>query len=232
MGSLRFAHEVAGMGLLERIQHVLRANLADLLARADNPEATLNRVIAQMEDNLGEAQVEVVAAEREHRRLHSLRLEHEAEAAKAEKKALLALQRGSEELARAALRRKHAGLRAAETYKRQAQAQQSGVASLHGLLQALEAKIAEARQRRDILLARRRLASAQQGLADLVYGGSSEHGRTVERIEDSILTDETAAEVLAELQADAWESRLDPAEADPETKIEEELARLKEKLSP
>ena len=92
-------------------------------------------------------------------------------------------------------------------------------------------KIAEARQRRDILLARRRLAMAQQSLADLVHGGRSEHGRTVERIEDRILTDETAAEVIAELQGDAWEARLKKTEADPEAIIEEELARLKQKLS-
>ena len=219
------------MGLLERIQHVLRANLAELLARADNPEATLERLIAQMEDNLGEAHTEVVAAEREHRRLDSLRLEYEAQAAKAEKKALLALKRGDERLARGALRRKHEALDLAQRYARQAQAQQSGVNSLRSLLQALEQKIAEARQRRDILLARRRLAMAQQSLADLVHGGHSEHGRTVERIEDRILTDETAAEVIAELQGDAWEARLKQTEADPEAIIEEELARLKQKLS-
>jgi len=219
------------MGLLERIQHVVRANLGDLLARADNPEAALNRVIAQMEDSLAEAHNEVIAAEREHRRLLNLRLEHEAEATKAEGKALLALKRGSEELARNALRRKQDALGSAGTYGRQAEAQQNGVASLRSLLQALEAKIAEACQRRDILLARRRVAKAQQSLADLVYGGRSEQGRTVERIEDRILTDETAAEVLAELRGDAWESRLAGTEADNEAAIEEELARLKAKLA-
>ena len=137
----------------------------------------------------------------------------------------------SEELARNALRRKQDALGSAGTYGRQAEAQQNGVASLRSLLQALEAKIAEACQRRDILLARRRVAKAQQSLADLVYGGRSEQGRTVERIEDRILTDETAAEVLAELRGDAWESRLAGTEADNEAAIEEELARLKAKLA-
>jgi len=95
-----------GMGVLERIESIIKANLNDLLGKTENPEKILQQLILDMESELAEARDQVVAAIREEKRLRMLRIENENLAEKWQKKAVLAVQYGKDDLAREAILRK------------------------------------------------------------------------------------------------------------------------------
>ena len=216
------------MGLLERIRHIVKANVGDLVAKAEDPERVLGSLIDEMEDSLAEARAEAVLAAREERRLKSLELDNASQAERAERQARLALKRGDENLAREALRRRADFIRNAADLKAHWETQRSSVVALEQLFAALQRKIAEAGARRDLLLARKRLATARRALAEALNGSAGGRAEAFERIEDRI----TGDEVAAELTEDPVERRFTEMEsAGAADDIEAELARLKAELA-
>jgi phage shock protein A len=216
------------MGLLERIRHIVKANVGDLIANAEEPERMLGSLVEEMEDSLAEARAEAVLAGREERRLKSLELENAAQAERAERQARLALKKGDDHLAREALIRRAEFLRTAADLHAHWETQRSSVVALERLLAALQRKIGEARARRDLLAARQRLAAARRALAQAVGQSPDDPAGAFERIEDRIAGDE----VIAELSEDPVERRFKEMEsASPADDIEAELDRLKQELA-
>ncbi len=94
------------MGILDRVTTVLKSNLNALINKAEDPEKMLDQVLIQMREQLGEAKREVAVAIADEKRLGA-QLEAELEQVREwEQRATLAVQKGDDELAREALRRK------------------------------------------------------------------------------------------------------------------------------
>lgn len=153
------------MGLLERIRNAIRANLAEVADRVENPERRLEQMVERMEADLAEARLELGAAAREEERLKSEQAAAESERSEMASKARLAVAQGDEELAREALRRSERARERAEGLKHEVTLQTGACRMLREHTQALESKILEARQRLDIARARRRLQEAQQAVS-------------------------------------------------------------------
>jgi phage shock protein A len=218
------------MGLLERIRNLIAANLNDLLERAEDPERVLTQLIADMQEDLSEARIEVAGAAREERRLYEDLADSRQQAVRMQKKAELAVARGDDDLAREALLRKQRFSRAAEAIEGQWHAQRESVEVLRQHLRDLEFKIEEARREKDLLVTRRRLARAKRGFQRTaqhvgVPSASGAFDRMAERVDDI----EAEAEALSDLQMELLEGRYGrlQRESDDET-IEAELRRLKE----
>ena len=59
------------MGIFQKLSTVLKSNINDLIARAENPEKMLNQIILDMRDQLAKAKREVAAAIADERKLRA-----------------------------------------------------------------------------------------------------------------------------------------------------------------
>ena len=217
------------MNLLDRISRLIRANLNDLLRRAEDPEKIIEQALLDMKEALKEAREQVAAAMAEAKRLEREVESHLKEAALWEEKAKEALKAGREDLAKEALRRRKRALDLAEGFKAQLEEQKGLTGRLMTQLKALEAKIDEAEARKKLLLARKKGVEAAEAVRRM---GSRLEGHPAleafEEMEARILAMEDRHEALKELDGQDLDKELSALSADKE--VEEELLRLKREL--
>jgi phage shock protein A len=175
------------MALLERVSTLIRANLNDLIDRAEHPETMIKQVILDMENQLMQVKTQVaIAIADEHllKRKKSGAREKEAEFTH---KAELALDKKSEDLARIALERSLSFQQMGDGFEQQISDQTVQVENLRLALQKLEQKLIEARSKSELLIAEHRRARAVGKAADahaaMNAGGNSAHfGRMEEKV--------------------------------------------------
>src|SRR5256884_4903400 len=93
------------MGIFDRLSTLIRSNINDLISRAENPEKMLNQLIVDMRTQLAKAKQQVAAAIADEKRL-AAQVDQEKKAAEDwEKRAVLAVQEGRDDLAKQALLR-------------------------------------------------------------------------------------------------------------------------------
>lgn len=223
------------MNFFQRISNVLKANLNDLVARAEDPEKVLNQAIEDMKKQLHEAKSRVAIAIADEKRLLQ---QKKAEAGKAEdweKKAMAAVRGSRDDLAVQALAKKKEHEAAALQFEQQHNEQLKAVDELKKALQALTAKIGEAQTRRNVLVARVKRAEAQKSIADtLAAAGDRSAFNTFERMAekvDRIEAEASAGLEMAQLSAGSHDDQLAEKirllEAAP---VDDELAALKAKM--
>lgn len=217
------------MTLLDRLSRLIRANLSDLLRRAEDPEKIINQALEDMKEALREAREQVAAAMAEGKRLEREVESHLQEATLWEEKAKEALKAGREDLAKEALRRRKRALDLAEGFKQQAEEQKALIERLMTQLKALEAKIDEAEARKKLLLARKKGVEAAEAVRRM-ESRLDQHPalEAFEEMEARILSMEDRHEALKELDGQDLEKELAALSAEKE--LEEELSRLKKEL--
>src|SRR5260221_4017866 len=107
------------MAVLERVATLVRANLNDLIDRAEDPERMLKQVILDMENQLLQVKTQVAISMADQHLLEKKQKEHEEKAAEWMKKAELAVDKSQDDLARAALERIQSVTQLAEGYTQQ-----------------------------------------------------------------------------------------------------------------
>lgn len=215
------------MNILERIGTILRANINDLLTRAEDPEKIINQTLIDMRQAQYEARMEVARAIAEGKKLERDVQTHRQEGAEWHKKAEAALRQGREDLAREALRRRKSAEDLADGLQEQLDSHDSTVEKLKTQLRALDAKISEAERKRQILIARQKRAEAQQTVSSAIAKTDTRKAfEAFDRMEGKIagMEDRLAAE--EELANDlSLDDEFAALEIDDD--IEDELARLK-----
>ncbi|GAA5514397.1 phage shock protein A homolog [Deinococcus carri] len=188
------------MSILDRLSRLLRANVNDLISKAEDPGKIIDQALRDMRAAYGEARSEVADAMSQ-----SARLEREAStnrklAGEYEKKAEEALRGGSEDLAREALRRAQNHKDLAKGFEEQVAVQQSTVDQLKTQLRALEAKIDEMESKKTLLAARQKTAQAGATL-DRVSGFGKAGGAmdAFEDMERKVATMEDRNKAMTEL---------------------------------
>jgi phage shock protein A len=218
------------MSIIDRIGTILRANLNDLLTRAEDPEKIINQTLIDMRQAQYEARMEVARAIAEGKKLERDVDTNRAEAAGWLGKAEAAVQAGREDLAREALRRRKASEDLADGLNEQLLQHDDAVERLKTQLRALDAKISEAERKRQILIARQKRAEAQQSVTSAMARTDTRRAfEAFDRMEGKVasLEDRLAAE--AELAADLSMDE-EFAALGEDTEIEDELKRLKAQL--
>ena len=160
------------MGVFDRISRIVRSNISDLLDRAEDPEKILQQIMVDMQQDLREAKLHVAAAIRDQKKLENQYQGNLDMADRCEKKAISAVESGDDILAKEALKRKRTYEQLARGYKEQLDEQTRSVQLLKTSLTALEAKIEEARRRKDLLIARQKRAQAQKTISETMSGMS------------------------------------------------------------
>jgi phage shock protein A len=149
------------MGIFDRLKTVISSNMNDLIAKAENPEKMLNQMIIDMNEQLIESKKAVAMAIADEKRLEREVIENKAKAEDWEKKAVLAVRAGRDDLAKEALLRKQEHESYVGQLGTQWTAQKESVEKLKVSLRELQTKIEEASRKKNILVARAKRAEAQ-----------------------------------------------------------------------
>jgi phage shock protein A len=219
------------MGILDRISTILRANVNALLDQAEDPEKTLDQIIRDMADAIGQARgqvAEMIAQEKllEADMERNLNLSKEWSG-----KAELAVVRGADDLAKEALRRKIDYERNAQAYTSQLQAQQEVVTKLKHDLEQLEQKYEGAVRNREQLIARHKRAQAQQKIAQTAAQLTAiDPSSELARMEERIRLEEARAAAISEVTSrpQRLEDQFAALESDHE--LERQLEDMKTKV--
>lgn len=220
------------MGLFDRISRVVRANVNDLVSKAEDPEKMLEQALVDMNEDLVQLRQAVAKAIAAERRSRSQYDEQQSEANKWQQRAQLALGKGQEDLAREALQRKKSAADAAAALKPQVDQQKSQVDTLKKSLIALESKISEAKTKKEMLGARMKAAKANEQLQDQVgnLNNNSAMG-AFERMEEKVMEMEASGQAAAELVGGGGGLEDQFSQLESGSDVDDELAAMKAQLS-
>ena len=150
------------MSIFGRIGTLLKANINELISKAEDPEKILNQLILDMKEQLINAKKQVAVAIADEKRLKKQLDAELHQASEWEKKAMMAVRAGRDDLAKEALSRKQEHNELSEEYQKQWQAQKAAADKLRDSLRQLNNKIEEAKRKKNLLIARKKRAEAQQ----------------------------------------------------------------------
>jgi phage shock protein A len=188
------------MGIFSRLAQLIKSNLNDMISRSEDPEKMLNQVVLDMNTQLVEAKKQVAASIADEKRLAKQTEQETANAAEWERRAMMALRAGNEELAKEALARKKEHDALALTFKDQWGKQKAAVDQLKKALRMLNDKIEEAKRKKNVLVARKKRAEAQKAIQETMSGLKDQSAfETFDRMAGKIDQLEAEAEAGAEL---------------------------------
>jgi phage shock protein A len=218
------------MALLERVSTLLRANLNDLVDKAEDPERMLKQIVLDMENQLMQVKTQVAIAIADQHLLEKKRAEHLDQAADWRRKAELAVAKGHDDLARGALERALSHDKLVEGFTNEAEDQKHEADNLRTALHKLEQKLNETRAHCEMLVAEHRRAKVvgRATQARQVVGNGQEHalGRLKSRVHVKSAENAAASEVMV---PETLEDRFQALES--EDKVEQLLTEMKSRQS-
>ena len=216
------------MALLERVSTLVRANLNDLIDKAEDPEKMIKQVILDMQNQLLQVKTQVAIAIADQHLLEKKQKENEDKVAEWMRKAELAVDKKQDDLARASLQRVESYRELSDSFAQQVTDQKAQVESLKTALRQLDQKLTEAMAKADLLIARQHRARAVGKASDAKMNiGDSSKAAAFERMKHKVARSEAVSQAKAELAVDDVEDRL--AALEKEDRIEQLLSELKTK---
>ncbi len=216
------------MALMERVSTLLRANLNDLVDRAEEPEKMLKQVILDMENQLMQVKTQVAISIAD---LHLLERRAAETALKSDdwmRKAQLAVEKGQDDLARVGIERSLESRKLAGNFRQQIGDQKAQADSLRTAFLSLEGKLVEARAKAELLMATHRRAKANGDAAKAQLGLQA--GATAgawDRMNRKVQQAEALGQATSGLAAEDIEGRF--AALEKEDEVDRLLAELKER---
>jgi phage shock protein A len=214
------------MGLLERVSTLIRANLNDMIDRAEDPEKMIKQVILDMENQYLQVKTQVAVSIADQHILEK-KLAEQADASKDwMRKAEVAVDKTQDDMARAALDRHQTAQRLAQSFQEQVNDQKAQVETLKQALFKLEQKLEDAKSKREVLLARHRRSIAMDRAAKAqVAVGDGSKSASFDRMKERVAHTEATASAEIELLNDDMAEKLNRMDRDSE--VERLLLDLK-----
>lgn len=223
------------MGIFSRLGTLIKSNINDLITKAEDPEKMLSQVLLEMQQQLVEAKKAVAIAIADEKKLQKQYTSETDKAKEWERKAMVAVRAGDDNLARQALARKQEHETISAQFQQQWIAQKQAVEKLKDALRLLNNKIEEAKRKKNILIARKKRAEAQQQIANTMQGlgdtsAFDTFDRMAERIQLMEAEAEAGAELAGELSGDTLESKFLQLEQGGASSEDDALNELKAKM--
>jgi phage shock protein A len=214
------------MALLERVSTLVRANLNDLIDKAEEPEKMIKQVILDMQNLLLQVKTQVAIAIADQHLLEKKQKENAGKVAEWMRKAELAVDKKEDDLARASLQRVESYRELSESFTQQVADQKAQVENLKSALRKLDQKLTEAEAKADVLMAQQRRARAVTKASDARMAmGDSSKAATFDRMKRKVAHSEAVSEAKSEIAGSNIDDRL--AALEKEDRIEQLLAELK-----
>jgi phage shock protein A len=219
------------MALLERVSTLVRANLNDLIDKAENPEKMIKQVILDMENQLLQVKTQVAIAIADQHLLEKRQKENEEKISDWKRKAEMAVGKQQDDLARAAIERSLHYKQLSESFRQQVSDQALQVETLKNALNKLQQKLEEARSHCELLIAQHRRARTLDKAADAQSAvNGPDHGATFDRMRHKVLRTEAIGQAKTELlEADGASVEDRFAALEKEDEINRILSELKSK---
>ncbi|MGO8813548.1 MAG: PspA/IM30 family protein [Terriglobia bacterium] len=214
------------MGLMERVSTLIRANLNDLIDRAEHPEKMIKQLILDMENQLMQVKTQVAVAIADQHMLGQKQKENEDLAAEWMRKAELAVDKKQDDLARAALERCQSYQRLGESFQEQVADQAVQVENLKSALHKLGQKLSEAQAKSQVLMAqhRRSRAVGKARDAQMAMGAESKIAG-FERMKQKVAREAAISQAKTEMATDSLDDKF--ASLENEDEIERLLSDVK-----
>ena len=197
------------MGIIDRLSSLLRSNINDLISSAENPEKMLNQIIVDMRSQLVRAKQQVASAIADEKRLRDQADGEFRQAEDWERRAMLAVQEGRDDLAKQALVRHGEHLSHAQALEQTWATHNAETEKLKNSLRDLNDKIEEAKRKKNLLIARQRRAQAQKRIAETMSHLSETSAfEAFARMEEKIDQNERQIRASAEIDEEMSGDRL------------------------
>jgi phage shock protein A len=214
------------MAIMDRLSRLVRANVNEMIDRAEDPEKMIDQILRDMQSGMTTARAQVASMIAQEKELEADEEETSRLALEWEGKARRAVDAGKDDLAREALRRKRDNEENAAVYGRQLKAQEQVVDKLKSQLSQLEAKYQSTLSQRDSMIARQRRARAQTQVSETLSNFAPwDPTSELDRMERKIRGQEAQAAAVTEMSEDSFDAQFH--ELDYDDDVERELAVLK-----
>lgn len=220
------------MSIFQRMGDLLKANINDMLDKAENPEKMVKQIIIDMEEqtrnaaqSLGQAMGSEKQAFKQLEMAKKTSQEWEA-------KAKLAIQAGNQELAKKALANKVTSDNTIASFEASYQTIHTQVADLKSRAEILRGKLEEARTRQNMLIARANMAEVQKNIATTISGTNTDSAFSkLDKMEHKIEGKESEAEAFSEMSGDTTFAKDEFKEMETDQAVDAELARLMKEMN-
>jgi len=221
------------MGIFSRLAQLIKSNLNDLISRSEDPEKMLNQVVLEMNNQLVEAKKQVAVSIADEKRLAKQLEQEGVNAQEWERRAMMALRAGNEDLAKEALARKREHEELAATFKDQWTKQKTAVEQLKKALRLLNDKIEEAKRKKNVLIARKKRAEAQRAIQETMSGLRDQSafetfGRMAQKVDQIEAEAEAEGELAEEYRGDSLASQFQQLET--KHGADDDLVALKRRM--
>jgi phage shock protein A len=182
------------MALLERVSTLVRANLNDLIDKAEEPEKMIKQIILDMQNQLMQVKTQVAIAIADEHLLEKKKKENQDKQAEWVRKAELAVDKKQDDLARAALERSMSYQQMSEGFDQQIADQKLQVENLKSALHKLEQKLDEAEAKSDMLIAQHHRSRALGKASDArIAMGDGSKAAAFDRMKRKVMHAEAAS---------------------------------------
>jgi phage shock protein A len=215
------------MSLMERVSTLIRANLNDLIEKAEHPEKMIKQVMLDMENQLLQVKTQVAIALADQHLLEKKLKENEDKIADWNRKAELAVAKKQDDLARAAIERSLQYKQMSASFGQQVADQKAQTDTLKTMLSQLQHKLAEARSKSEMLIAQHRRARVASKAAEAkARAGDPIHESAFDRLKNKVMHTEAVGEATDHVtRTQSIEDRL--AQLEKEDEINRILGELK-----
>ncbi|HEY2066842.1 MAG TPA: PspA/IM30 family protein [Gemmatimonadaceae bacterium] len=224
------------MGIFDRFSALLKSNINDLISRAEDPEKMLTQILVDMRGQLVKAKQQVASAIADEKRLRDQTDAEYKQAQDWERRAMLAVQEGRDDMAKQALVRHGEHMSNGQQLEQTWEAHRLETEKLKNSLRDLNDKIEEAKRKKNLLVARQRRAQAQQRIAETMSSLSEKSAfeafaRMEERIETNERQIRAHAEIEEEFTGDALQRDFKALEKGAvSVSVDNQLLALKQKM--
>jgi phage shock protein A len=220
------------MGIFGRIADIFKANINDLLDKAEDPEKMIKQMVLEMQESVTKATSGLAQAMAQEKKLQRDYEKFVALSNDWKGKAAQALQAGNEDLARKALAKKAEADQQAAQYKQLYEQAAQTSATLKQQVDQLKAKLDEAKMKEQTLIARSQAAKAQKEIAKNIgtFDYSSVSSK-FSKFEEKILKNEAEAQAFTELAGGNTSLDDEFKSLGKDMAVEDELAKLKAELN-